>query len=384
YMDAINLAKHTAEIDPHHTRAADTDALPAGTPAIDAMRLFDGKLADLVAYVKTEQKAGVNFDDYIDSTSTNNVVKAIILSQQAEITTPGGETGMRIVGDNVFYESLGSVDFTSNVDNDGVLSLRAGRNILEIRSSPYGYQIDTLFFNGIAVITAENIREHMDRLVFDEQTIVTRNNDIAIMSGDGSKQSPLAVDIVLQDATELQAGVAKFTRDWGQDKYLVMESDLIKGLITDLSGYVPRERKINGRSITDNIVIPKDDPNINLGNVDNTSDAEKPVSTAQAALLANYSDLLHSHPYTPPTASASTVGVAKLNTQWTGSEAGFVSPSAFAFIDDALALSRGRVAVYAGERLDPDAIYAVIRDVPTIKRGRAITLANGETYMVIK
>lgn len=385
YLNSINLKAHTETIDAHHMRAADIGALPVGVPAEDAFSLFGKKLSELTQIVKQTQEAGLKLDDYVNSESANNIVKAIILKGEATIGTPGNESTMRIVGDNVFFESLGSIDFASNVDNDGTVTLRAGRNELVVESSPYGYQVDCIRFNGKYVITAENIDKHLKTITLDEQTIVTKNNDIAIFSGDGSRQNPLKIEMVLQDANEIQAGIAKFTRSWGQDKLLVMESDMVRGLVTDLSGYVPRERKINGYSITDNIVIPKSDPNINLGNVDNTSDVNKPVSTAQAALLANYSDKLHTHSsYTPPTASPSTVGIAKLNVAWTGSETGFVAPAAFAFIDDALDLSRGRVATYAGESIDPNAIYGVIRDVPTIKRGRAINLVSGEQYIVIK
>lgn len=384
YMDAIDLPKHADTIDAHHTRAADVGALPVGAPAADAYKLFDMTLRQLVDVVRTEQKGGVSLKDYVSSESANNYVKSVILSQNAVIETPGGDTGIEIIGDSLIYKSKGSVDFSSNVDNDGVLTLQAGKNALELRAYAYGYQIDTLFYNGYAVITAENVRHHMDRITFDEQTVVTQNNEVAIMRGDGSRGKPLSIDVVLQDATDLHAGVAQFTREWGQSRYLVIESDLVKGLITDLSGYVPRERKINGYSMTDNIVIGKDDPNINLGNVDNTSDSEKPISTAQQTLLDGYSDKVHSHNYVAPTASPATLGVAKLNTIWTGDETGFVAPSAFAFVEDALAMSRGKVFTYAGEAIDPDAIYAVIRDVPTIKRGRNINLITGETYMVIK
>jgi len=55
----------------------------------------------------------------------------------------------------------------------------------------------------------------------------------------------------------------------------------------DLSVYVPSSRTINSKPLTANITLVKGD--IGLGNVDNTSDANKPVSTAQAAALAEYS-----------------------------------------------------------------------------------------------
>jgi hypothetical protein len=50
------------------------------------------------------------------------------------------------------------------------------------------------------------------------------------------------------------------------------------------SAYVPTSRKVAGKALTGDITLAKGD--VGLGNVDNTSDANKPVSTAQAAAIA--------------------------------------------------------------------------------------------------
>lgn len=53
----------------------------------------------------------------------------------------------------------------------------------------------------------------------------------------------------------------------------------------ELKNKVPNTRKVNGHALTDDININKSD--VGLGNVDNTSDANKPVSTAQAAAISS-------------------------------------------------------------------------------------------------
>ena len=384
YLDTVDLEGHVLTDDPHGLTAEDIGALPYGATANDAMKAFDKTLLELTEYIRNKQALGIKLSDYAE-VDTSSHLKRIVLAGEASIGTPGNESTMRIVGDNVFYESKGSVDFTSNVDNVNVLTIQAGKNILTLESSPFGFGSDALRLNGKPVMTGMNISFHLSTLSFDEQTVVTKNNDMAIIRGDGSSQNPLEVTVILQDATDIQAGVAFFTRAWGTSKMLVMESDLVKGLMVDLTGYVPRERKINGYSITDNIVIPASDPNINLGNVDNTSDVEKPVSTAQQTLLNDYSPQVHSHAsYTPPTATTTVAGIGKLNTSWTGTQTGFITPAGLSFLDGHLKLSKGIIAVYAGEPVDPTAIYAVIRNVPTVKRGSKINLVAGEQYMVIK
>lgn len=53
---------------------------------------------------------------------------------------------------------------------------------------------------------------------------------------------------------------------------------------TDLAGKVPATRRINGHDLAADVTLDKCD--IGLCNVDNTSDADKPISTAQAAAIA--------------------------------------------------------------------------------------------------
>lgn len=49
------------------------------------------------------------------------------------------------------------------------------------------------------------------------------------------------------------------------------------------AGYAPAERTVNGHPLTANVTVTKGD--VGLGQVDNTADMDKPVSTAQAAAI---------------------------------------------------------------------------------------------------
>lgn len=57
---------------------------------------------------------------------------------------------------------------------------------------------------------------------------------------------------------------------------------------TAVSGYVPTTRTVNGEALSANIVLDKSD--IGLGNVDNTSDINKPISTAVQTALNTKAD----------------------------------------------------------------------------------------------
>jgi hypothetical protein len=70
----------------------------------------------------------------------------------------------------------------------------------------------------------------------------------------------------------------------GEDPITIAQSQ-VTNLATDLASKVPATRTVAGKPLSDNITLAKAD--VGLGNVDNTSDASKPVSTAtQTALNA--------------------------------------------------------------------------------------------------
>lgn len=69
-----------------------------------------------------------------------------------------------------------------------------------------------------------------------------------------------------------------------QDSYEWVKIVFPADITAALSDYVPKTRKVNNKALTGDISLDKSD--VGLGNVDNTSDANKPVSAAQADAIA--------------------------------------------------------------------------------------------------
>ena len=72
--------------------------------------------------------------------------------------------------------------------------------------------------------------------------------------------------------------------------------DVLAGFV-DLSGYVPTSRTVNGKALSADITISKSD--VGLGNCDNTSDADKPISAATQTALdakANNTNIINGAP----------------------------------------------------------------------------------------
>lgn len=69
-----------------------------------------------------------------------------------------------------------------------------------------------------------------------------------------------------------------------QDSYEWVKIVFPADITAALSDYVPKTRKVNNKALTGDISLDKSD--VGLGNVDNTSDVNKPVSAAQADAIA--------------------------------------------------------------------------------------------------
>lgn len=85
---------------------------------------------------------------------------------------------------------------------------------------------------------------------------------------------PLSADIVLN---KVDVGLASVDNTSDANKPVSAAQQ------TALDGKVPITRTVAGKALSANITLAKAD--VGLGNVDNTSDANKPVSTAQAAAI---------------------------------------------------------------------------------------------------
>jgi len=104
------------------------------------------------------------------------------------------------------------------------------------------------------------------------------NNPVISATGGGTTDAvwgSITGDIL--DQTDLQDALDGFVSD---DEL----ANAIAGITLASLGGVPATRTIAGHALTSDIALGKSD--VGLGNVDNTSDASKPVSTAQAAAIA--------------------------------------------------------------------------------------------------
>lgn len=157
------------------------------------------------------------------------------------------------------------------------------------------------------------------------------------------------------DATDVDLDATTADIPESLDKRYVTDSDLTtlantSGVNTgdqDLSGYVPTSRTVNGHALSANVTVTKSD--VGLGNVDNTSDANKPISTATQTALDGKVD-----------ENASITGATK--TKITYDAKGLVTAGADATTTD---ISEGSNLYFTDERAQ-DAVGGMVADTDTL------------------
>lgn len=103
-------------------------------------------------------------------------------------------------------------------------------------------------------------------------------------TSDVNKPVSSATQTALDDKVDKVTGKGLSANDYTDaDKTRLADTSGTNTGDQDLSGYVPTSRTVNGHALSSDVTVSKSD--VGLGNVDNTSDASKPVSTAQQAAL---------------------------------------------------------------------------------------------------
>lgn len=92
---------------------------------------------------------------------------------------------------------------------------------------------------------------------------------------------PLSADIVLN---KVDVGLASVDNTSDANKPVSTAQQTALNLKANSADVVPNTRTVAGKALSANVTLAKAD--VGLGNVDNTSDANKPVSTAQASAIA--------------------------------------------------------------------------------------------------
>lgn len=280
-----DLASHVNRKDnPHGEKYYDIGALGNTEPAAAALTLNGDTLAALAVKIKviaqsnfsltgTKLRSGTTFNQPLTMTDTSRV---------------GASGGLQI-------DTLGGIK-SSNPIRHGL-----GNEILKLTTPDTVLTIDTskpndesLVVNGQSVITAGNITKHLALPDAVNLKYVFANTATIIVTGKGSVDEPLDISLVYKDASLTVVGLGRVTNEFGLSTTLAATPYLLSKAVETLPSKLKRDSSINGVAFS-GTGMTLDKSHLGLDKVEDITDVDLPVSTAQQVELDKYSVIGHDH-----------------------------------------------------------------------------------------
>lgn len=342
-VNASRFNEHIASLaNPHKTTALKVNALPATNAAVDAFKVYASTLKELADYINAAGLTQAELDAFMLKEGDNLIGNKLVLKDGvAKLRSDGITSEISLLDGGIVISCKGvnkvGADRQRNKAGKNAI-IRAGNNVLKVRSNGVNPTKDDLTINNVVIIHIGNIRRYIGEVDFGTVYVTTTATPTANMTGDGTASKKLKVDVVYPIATGAVKGIGVIVQGYGDNEDAWGTAKSLADLVSDLSGYVPVTRTINGHPLSADVVLTAADFDLELTN--NTTDAEKPISTQQAALLSQYSNIVHQHTLAEvaiENASTTVTGVTLLYPDVLGQEAGAVAPGAFKAALDSLA-----------------------------------------------
>lgn len=349
-VTASKFNEHIASLaNPHKSSAAKVHALPAGGNAVDTFKAYANTLAELAAYINASGLTQAELDAFMLKEGDNLIGNKLILKDGfAKIRSNGVTSEISLADSGIVITCKGvnkvGADRMRNKAGKSA-KLQAGRNVLKVRSNGLNPGRDDLTINDVVIIHLGNIRQYIGGIDFGYVYVTTGSTATATMTGDGTPNNPVRLDVIYPAATDTVKGIGMIVQGYGNNANAWGTAKALADLVSDLSGYVPVTRTINGHPLSADVILAAADFDLELTN--NTSDVNKPISTQQQSLLNQYVDIVHQHSLAEmaiENASTTVSGVTLLYPDVLGSDVGAVSPSAFQAALDSLAKQEALLA----------------------------------------
>lgn len=342
-VNGSKFNEHIASLaNPHKSTAAKVNALPATSSAVNAFKVYASTLKELADYINAAGLTQAELDAFMLKEGDNLIGNKLVLKDGVAKLRSNGVTSEISLLDNgivVSCKGVAKVGADCMRNKAGkTAKLQAGKNVLKVRSNGVDPTKDDLTINDVVIIHIGNIRRYIGEIDFGTVYVTTTATPTANMTGDGTAGSKLKVEVIYPAASGTVKGIGMIVQGYGDNDAAWGTAKSLADLVSDLTGYVPVTRTVNGHPLSADVILTPAD--FDLENTDNTTDAEKPISTQQAAMLSQYSNTVHQHTLAEvaiENASTTVTGVTLLYPDVLGQEAGAVAPAAFKAALDSLA-----------------------------------------------
>lgn len=318
-LDQFSQDDHIVnESNPHRVSHVQAGALSKTAAAVDTLKAYSMTLADLADFINDRGITQEDINRYVHLYGDQRVYNRIKLTNgQAQIRTESSRTIYDLNDGNFKLQGNAVAGIFANNDFTAVSEharIESGANVLEVQSSGNDYEIDKLLFNGEEVLHVGNARDKLVTHGGSGVRIVSSDTDSIVIVGSSRPSSPLRATVALYTATLTRRGTVMYsTSRTDRSTTKAATGSVLNDIRLSAVNKALNTIKINNQPLTADVNITPS--SIGLGNVNNTRDIDKPVSTPQRELLNRYSLKTHRHDtegYEFPLATPTVKGIVRL------------------------------------------------------------------------
>ncbi|QQO90664.1 hypothetical protein pEaSNUABM42_00179 [Erwinia phage pEa_SNUABM_42] len=314
-----NLYSHHRIKNAHQYTADEIGALKVLTKAIDSTKAFGKTLDELVAIMKANGIQQTHIDTLMPVVLGELRGRLKVLNNGAlTFRTADSSHVITLQGDKFLITTTRAINITADADSNerGVgVELGSGLNTAYVLNGAVAP-----IFNGAYLVTPDMVSLYLSEVKLLPGNAYFSPTDTIKVFGTAKQSSPLTMNAQLPTATDKVPGLFAITNlSANISSGTAISQYAVNVLKKTLDDYVDNTYTINGKKFIDDgtkqsLTLTATD--LGVGNINNTAPAEKPLTNAIRAVLANKSLANHTHTFADltgvPTASDTDAGLLQL------------------------------------------------------------------------
>lgn len=314
-----NLYSHHRIKNAHQYTADEIGALKVLTKAVDSTKAFGKTLDELVAIMKTNGIQQAHIDTLMPVVLGELRGRLKVLNNGAlTFRTADSSHVITLQGEKFLITTTRAINVTADADSNerGIgVELGSGLNTAYVLNGAVAP-----IFNGAYLVTPDMVSLYLSEVKLLPGNAYFAPTDTMRVFGTARESSPLTMNAQLPTATDKVAGLFAITNlSANLSSGTAISQYAVNVLKKTLDNYVDNTYTVNGKKFIDDgttqtLTLTASD--VGVGNINNTAPADKPLTNAIRAVLANKALSSHTHVFADltgvPTASDTDAGLLQL------------------------------------------------------------------------
>lgn len=314
-----NLYQHHTVKNAHQYTAEEVGALKVLQKAVDSTKAFGKTLDELTAIMKTNGIQQAHIDTLMPVVLGELRGRLKVLNNGAlTFRTADSSHVITLQGDKFLITTNKPITVTADADNNEpglAVEVTSGLNAMYVASGA-----SAPIFNGAYLITPDMVSLYLSAVKLLPANAYFASTDTLKIFGNAKDYSPVSMNVALPTASETTEGLLLITNlSANISAGAAISQKAVNVLKQTLDNYVDNTYTVNGKPFVNAngrqevTLLPSD---IGLGNVQNTTPAQKPLTTAIINVLKSKALSNHTHTFADltgvPTASDTEAGLVQL------------------------------------------------------------------------